>query len=163
CGSSRGKTSRRRSIASTRLRKVMAATLVFLARKLALNSRGMFSEPATHLMVGPCPFNGVGVPMVAFRPRSRNMRLEFLLTRPGPWLQVIVFERMNQDLRLVEPRGVGRRIARSPPPVTPGKVALGCGGDVARPAILDQEDSSQLLVVLVVEFQFGEVMLVVVL
>jgi len=75
--------------------------LVSLARKRALNSRGMFSEPATHLLVGPCPFNGVGVPMVVFRPRSQNMRLEFLLTLPGRTFQVIVFKRMNQDFCLV--------------------------------------------------------------
>jgi hypothetical protein len=84
-----------------RLRGITENLLVSLARKLALNSRGMFSEPATHLLVGPCPFNRVGVPMVVFRPRSRNMRLEFLLTLPGRTLQVIVLERMNQDLCLV--------------------------------------------------------------
>ena len=66
--------------------------LVSLARKLALNSRGMFSEPATHLLIRPGPFNGMGVPMVVFRPRGQDMSLEFLLTLPGRPFQVIVFE-----------------------------------------------------------------------
>src|SRR5699024_7337462 len=43
-------------------------TLVSPARKPALNSRGMFSEPGTHLLIGPGPFKGMGVPMVVFRP-----------------------------------------------------------------------------------------------
>jgi hypothetical protein len=56
--------------------------LVFLARKLALNSRGMFSEPAAHLLIRPGPFKGMGVPMVVFGPRGQDVSLEFLLTLP---------------------------------------------------------------------------------
>ena len=79
----------------------MRDLLVSPARKPALNSGGMFSEPTTHLLVGPCPFNGVGVPMVVFRPRSQDMRLEFLLALPGRTFQVIVLERMNEYCCLV--------------------------------------------------------------
>jgi hypothetical protein len=56
--------------------------LLFLARKLALNSRGMFSEPAAHLLIRPGPFKGMGVPMVVFGPRGQDVSLEFLLTLP---------------------------------------------------------------------------------
>ena len=62
--------------------RATADQLVFLARKLALNSRGMFSEPAAHLLIRPGPFNGMGVPMVVFGPRGQNVSLEFLLTLP---------------------------------------------------------------------------------
>src|SRR5512135_2363842 len=80
--------------------------LVSPARKLALNSQGMFSEPGTHLLIGPSPFKGMGVPMVVFGPRSQDMRLELLLTLPGRPFQVIVLERMDEDFRLVQPRRV---------------------------------------------------------
>ena len=80
---------------------IAGSLLVSPARKPALNSGGMFSEPTTHLLVGPCPFNGVGVPMVVFRPRSQDMRLEFLLALPGRTFQVIVLERMNEYFCLV--------------------------------------------------------------
>lgn len=56
----------------------LAADLVSPARKLALNSQGMFSEPGTHLLIGPGPLEGMSVPMVVFWPRSQDMRLELL-------------------------------------------------------------------------------------
>src|SRR5438309_2270073 len=71
--------------------------LVLLARKLALNSQGMFSELGTHLLIGPGPFKGMGVPMIVFWPRSQDVRLELLLTLPGRPFQVIVLERMDED------------------------------------------------------------------
>ena len=75
--------------------------LVSPARKPALNSRGMFSEPAMHLLIRPCPFKRMSVAMIVFRPRSQHVGLDFLLASPGRTLQVVVFERMNEDLRLV--------------------------------------------------------------
>ena len=59
--------------------RVSPRELVSPASKLALNSSCMFSEPLAHLLIGPRPFKGVGVPMVVFGPRSQDMRLEFLL------------------------------------------------------------------------------------
>ena len=110
--------------AKHRGRQIPAAVeLVLLLAKLALNCR-MFSEPLTHLLIGPCPFKGVGVPMVVFRPRSQDMRLEFLLTLPRRTFQVIVLERMDEDLRLVQPRGIGGCIARLPPALALGEVPL---------------------------------------
>src|SRR3954447_13029029 len=94
------------------------AEVVVLAAKLALNSEGMFSEPGTHLLIGPGPFKGMGVPMVVFRPRRQDMRLKLLLTRPGRPFQVIVLERMDEDLRLVQPRRIGGRIPGPPPAPT---------------------------------------------
>src|SRR6266542_1561297 len=78
-------------------------TLVSTARKPALNSQGMFSEPGTHLLIRPGPFKGMGVPMVIFWPRSQDMCLELLLTLPGCPFQVVVLERVNEDFRLVQP------------------------------------------------------------
>src|SRR5450756_2613579 len=92
-----------------------AVTLVSSARKPALNSPGMFSEPGTHLLIGPGPFKGMGVPVVVFGPRSQDMRLEFLPTLPGRPFQVIVFEGVDQDFRLVQPGCIGGRIPGSPP------------------------------------------------
>src|SRR3954447_235890 len=111
----------RRANPSRRAERTVMA-LVSPARKPALNSLGMFSEPGTHLLIGPGPLEGMSVPMVVFGPRSQDMRLELLLTRPGRPLQVIVLERMDKDLRLVQPRRIGGRIPRSPPALTLSEV-----------------------------------------
>ncbi len=75
---------------------------------------------------------------------------ELLLRLPRGTFQVIVLERMNEDFRLIQPRRVGGRVTRLPPAVASGKVCLRRRRYVARPAILDQEDTPQLLVVLAV-------------
>src|SRR5262245_3459764 len=98
-------------------------SLVSLARKPALNSRGVLCEPLTHLLIGPGPFKGVGIAVVVFGPGSQHMGLELLLALPRRPLQVIVLERVDEDFRLVQPRGVGRRIPRSPPAPTFGEIA----------------------------------------
>src|SRR6266566_4733900 len=82
---------------------------------------------------------------------------ELLFGLPRGPLQGIVLERVDEDFRLVQPRGVGRRIARLPPPVTLGEVPLGCPCDVACATILDQENALQLLVMLAIQFQFREI------
>src|SRR3954471_16138758 len=105
--------------------------LVSPARKSALNSQGVFSEPGTHLLIRPGPFKGMGVPMVVFRPRSQDMRLELLLTLPGRPFQVIVLERMDENLRLVQPRRIGGRIPGSPPAPTPSEILPGVACYVA--------------------------------
>src|SRR5258708_4229611 len=102
----------------------------------------MRCEPLTHLLVGPGPIKGMGIAMVVFRPGSYHMGLELLLILPGRTLQVIMRERMDEDFRLVQPGGVGRRVPRSPPATTVGEVPPGITRNVARPAILDQEDPS---------------------
>src|SRR5882757_1789003 len=102
----------------------------------------MFSEPGTHFLIGPGPFKGMGVPMVVFRPRSQDMRFEFLLTLPGRPLQVIVLEHVNEDFRLVQPRCIGRRIPGSPPALAPGEILSRAACYVTCPSVLDQEDAA---------------------
>jgi len=92
-----------------------AQALVSLARKPALNSGGMFCEPLTHLLIGPSPFKGVGVAVVVFGPGSQNMGLKLYLALPRRPFQVIMLERMDEDFRLVQPRGIGGRVPRFPP------------------------------------------------
>ena len=74
------------------------------------------------------------------------MRLEFFLVLPRRTFQIVVFERMDEDFRLVQPRGIGGRIPRSPPALTVGEIASRASCDVTGPAVLDQEDAAQLLV-----------------
>src|SRR5439155_7767160 len=100
----------------------------------------MFCEPRTHLLIRPSPLKRMGVAVVVLGPGSQHMGLELLLALPGCPFQVIVLERMDEDFRLVQPRGVGWRIPRPPPATTFGEIASRAGGDVARPAVLDQED-----------------------
>src|SRR5436190_3590327 len=105
----------------------------------------------------------MGVAVVVFGPGGQHIALELLLAPPGRSLQVIVLERVDQDLPLVQPRGIGGRIARSPPAVALGEVLLRTARYMARSPVLDQEDASELLMVLAKEFQFGQVVLGVVL
>src|SRR5512135_2163337 len=102
----------------------------------------MFSKPGTHLLIGPGPFKGMGVPMVVFWPRSQDMRLELLLILPGRPFQVIVLERMDEDFRLVQPRRIGGRIPGPPPALTPSEILSRVACDVTRPTVLDQEDAA---------------------
>ena len=83
------------------------------------------------------------------------MCFELFLTLPGCPFQVIMLERMNEDFSLVQPRGVGWRVAGFPPPLVLSKIPLRFAPDVTWPTILDQEDAPQFLVVLVKELQFG--------
>src|SRR4051812_42460385 len=102
----------------------------------------MFSEPGTHFLIGPGPFKGMGVPMVVFRPRSQDMRLELLPTLPRSPFQVIVLKRVDEDFRLVQPRRIGGRIPRSPPALTPGEISSRAACNMTWPAVLDQEDAA---------------------
>src|SRR4051794_31936489 len=101
-------------------------------------------------MVRPHPLKRVGIAMVVFRPGSPHMGSELLLGLPRGTLQVIVLERVDENFRLVQPRRIGRRIPRLPPPVTLGKVPSRGPGDVAGSAVLDQENPTQLLVMLAI-------------
>src|SRR5512147_1060561 len=116
-------------------------------------------EPLSHLLVGPGPFDGMGVAAVVFGPGGQHMGLELFLAPPRSPLQVIVLERVDQDLPLVQPRGVGGRIAGPPPAVALGEVPLRIARYMARSPVLDQEDASEFLMVLAEESQFGQVVL----
>lgn len=68
-----------------------------------------------------------------------------------------MLECMDEDFRLIQPRGVGRCVARLPPPIASGEVRLRRPRYVARSAILDQKDAPQFLVVLAKKFQFRKI------
>src|SRR5512147_190990 len=87
-------------------------------------------------------WDGMGVAAVVFGPGGQHMTPELLLAPPGRPLQVIVLERVDQDLPLVQPGGVGGRIARSPPAVALGEVPLRTARYMARSSVLDQEGTS---------------------
>src|SRR5512147_685889 len=99
-------------------------------------------EPLSHLLVRPGPFDGMGVAAVVFGPGGQHMAPELLLAPPGRPLQVIVLERVDQDLPLVQPGGIGGRIAWPPPAVALGEVPLRTARCMARSPVLDQEDAS---------------------
>src|SRR5512135_1191694 len=105
----------------------------------------------------------MGVAAVVFWPEGQHMVLELLLAPPRPSLQVIVLERVDQDLALVQPRGVGGRIAGPPPAVALGEVPRRIARYRARSPVLDEEDASEFLMVLAKESQCGQVVLGVVL
>ena len=67
----------------------------------ALNSRCMLCEPLTHFLIRPRPLERMSVAMIVFRPRGQDVSLELLLAFPRAAFQIIVFERMDEDLGLV--------------------------------------------------------------
>src|SRR6516162_9840708 len=85
------------------------------------------------------------------------MDLELLLALPGRPLQEIMLKCMDEDLRLIQPRRIGGRIPRFPPTLTLGKVPLRTASYVTCSSILDEEYSSQLLVLPVKQLQLGEI------
>src|SRR5438105_264124 len=115
--------------------------LMLSARKLALNSWGVFGKPGSHLLVGPGPFKGMGVAVVVFGPRGRDVGLELLPALPRRPCQVVVLERVDEDLRLVQPRGVGGGISGPPPAPAPGEITARAARDMTGAAVLDQEDA----------------------
>ena len=98
----------------------------------------MFFEPATHLLVGPRPFKGMGVEAIVFRFRSLDVVHEFLTTVPRTTLHVVKLKGTVQYLALVEPRRMNRSEARPPPSMTLVEIRFSRAGCVAGVAILDQ-------------------------
>ena len=70
---------------------------------------------------------------------------------------------MDEDLRLVQPRCVGWCVSGLPPAVAFRKVPLCFGGNMTRASVLNQEDALQLSVVFSKKFQFGQVVVMVIL
>src|SRR5690242_7299722 len=96
--------------------------LVALATSNARNSTSMLGEPHPHLLIGPRPLEGVGIPPVVLRPAGQHILDELLPAAPGDPLQVVIPDRPDQQLRLVQPRRMGRREAGSPPSLAPRPV-----------------------------------------
>src|SRR5271154_2951049 len=88
---------------------------------------------------------------------------ELLLAPPGVTLEVIVLKGMYEDLRLIQPGGMGRSVPRLPPPITLVEVGLCPSAGVARPPGLDKENSSQFPMLSPELLQLGDEMLLVVL
>src|SRR5438105_802133 len=68
---------------------------------------------------------------------------QFLPTGPRTALEIAALEGSYQQLRLVQPRGVGRREPRSPPIPALQPVRRRIPGGVARVSILDQKHALQ--------------------
>src|SRR5215831_2158201 len=98
----------------------------------------MSLEPASHLLVGPRPLERVGVQLVVLAPGDREMVNELLPVAPRAALQIAITEGVDQQLRLVEPRGPRRGQPGAPPALTSAEVLRRRPGDMARAAVVDQ-------------------------
>jgi len=117
----------------------------------------MFSKPATHLLVGPGPFEGMGIELVVFWPSRFDMVDQCLATWPGATFQVMVAESVIEQFGLIEPGGMDRREAWPPPGVV-FDVLTGGGGGMTGIAILDQEDAAEMSMALMKPLQSLDVM-----
>src|SRR5271157_5924487 len=86
----------------------------------------MFCKPSAHLLIRPDPLERMSVQLVVLRPRGCSMGDELLPIPPRPSPQVVVAERVVEDLGLVEPGCVGWCEPRTPPPATGSQVLLSC-------------------------------------
>src|SRR5437667_9576082 len=102
------------------------------------SSPAMFFDPATHLLVGPCPFKGMGIEPIIFRGGILYVVHELLATMPRTTLQVVKAKGAVEQLSLIEPRSMNRCKA-PPPPVTPlVKVRFRGSSRMTRIAVLNQ-------------------------
>ena len=115
------------------------AALVVPLRSPARNSVGVFREPVPHLVMAPCPLERVGIQPLVLRPRRADVFEEQLTTRPRCTPQVAMPEGPDQQLRLIQPRGMGRREPWSPPVATAPPVGGRVAGCRTRVAILDKK------------------------
>jgi len=104
----------------------------------------MFLNPLPHLLTRPCPFEWMGVQPIVLRPGLPHVIDELGSTVPRSSLQVVVTECADQQLRFVEPRGVDRGEATSPPAGASRQVVPRLCGRMGRVVIVDQIDSAQV-------------------
>ena len=109
----------------------------------ARNSEPMFLNPLPHLLTRPCPFEWMGVQPIVLRPGLPHVIDELGSTVPRSSLQVVVTECADQQLRFVEPRGVDRGEATSPPAGASRQVVPRLCGRMGRVVIVDQIDSAR--------------------
>src|SRR6266850_2713210 len=100
----------------------------------------MFFEPATHLLVGPCPFERMGIEPIILRFCCLHMLDECLTTTPRISFQVVIAKGAIQQFPLIEPRSMNRRETWPPPAVTLMEIRSRRSSRVTRVAILDQID-----------------------
>src|SRR5438067_478788 len=103
----------------------------------------MLAEPSSHLLISPRPLKGMGIEAVVLRPGGQYMFDELHPILPRAPLQVVIAERPYQQLRLVQPRRMGRREAGSPPAPTARTIRRRVAGGVTGVAVLDQEYALQ--------------------
>src|SRR4051794_5166825 len=116
-------------------------------------SRGVLGKPLTHHLVGPVPLERVSIELVVLWPGGVDVIQKLGAASPRRSLQVALAERADEQLRLVQPRSVGRRKAGPPPTLATRPVCLGSAGRVARIAILDQKHPAQAVVPTTKRFQ----------
>jgi hypothetical protein len=119
----------------------------------------MLGEPLTHFLISPRPIKRMGIEPVVLRPGSGHMLDELLPAIPGTSPQVAIAEGIDQQFRLVEPRGMDRRKAGAPPATAFGPVPVGIASGMTRVAILDQEHPFPVAMASPKLFQLPDVML----
>src|SRR5208337_642331 len=117
----------------------------------------VFGKPLTHHVVGPVPLKRVSIEAVILRPGDVDMIQKLLSAPPRGTFQVTMAERADEQFRLIQPRGMGRRKTGVPPTATVRQVRRRLGRCVARVAILDQERPAQATVAAAKGSQFTDV------
>ena len=107
----------------------------------------MLNKPSAHVLIGPSPFKRMGIEFVIFRPSRFDVVDQFLAAVPRATLQIVEAKGIVEQFRLIEPGGVHRCEARSPPRLLLEVVFGSCCG-MAGIAILNQKHTAQVPMVL---------------
>jgi len=120
---------------------------------------GMLSEPLAHLVIGPVPLERMRVTFVVLRPSEFEVIEQLIPAGPGCSFQVATAECMDQQLGLVQPRGMGWREPGSPPTLRTRPVCCRRAGGMTGVAVLDQEHSFQITMSSTKGLQFLDVVI----
>src|SRR5438445_130159 len=102
-------------------------------------SRGVSGKPLAHFLVGPVPRKRVCIEPVVLRPGGVDVAQELVPTMPRATLQIPLAEGADEQLRLVQPRGMDWRKAGTPPLPVARPIVCRSAGRMARIAVLDQK------------------------
>ena len=115
-----------------------------LAASNATNSGLMLGIPHPHILIRPRPLERVGVQPVVLRPGMSHMLDELRPAAPRSPFEVAAAERIEQQLRLIQPRGMDRGEPTPPPAAAPGQVVRRRRSGMAGVTIVDQVHSPQV-------------------
>jgi len=117
----------------------------------------MFSKPSAHLLIGPGPFERMGIELIVLWPSRFDLVDQRLTSWPRGAFQIMVTEGAIEQFGLIEPGGMDRGESRSPPGVVLEIFTGSCSG-VAGIPILDQKDAAQVMMALSKPLQSLDVM-----
>ena len=106
----------------------------------------MLCKPLFHLRNRPFPFKRAGVAAVVLRPSGADVGDEFFPATPRMPFHITALKSIEQQLRLIQPRGVRRQQPGTPTALVRGQVRWGAASGMRAVPVVDQVSSPQMAV-----------------